>query len=194
MRSRIGQSLLMLALCASAADAQFLRPRYGAAIEYRGQIDASTDSTQRHGGLAIRLMMDGAWTPVMGWRVEGAYTQAQYSRKFIDGVAPINEYGYEIGGSVRAQGRVGKLWRPYAVAGPLISLRGSCSFDNAFDRGNVISCGDGNTIRFGWGAGAGVRYTGGIAGSDYTFETRVLGNLTSNGGGRSIAVAFGAGM
>jgi hypothetical protein len=193
MRNRIGQSLLLLAVCASAAHAQ-LRPRYGAAIEYRAQLNASSDSTKRHGGLAIRLMMDGAWTPVFGWRFEGAYTQAQYSRKYIDGTAPINEYGYEIGGSVRAQGRLAKLWRPYVVGGPVLSLRGSCSFDNAFDRGNVISCGDGNTIRFGWGAGAGVRYTGGIAGSDYMFETRVLGNLTSNGGGRSIAVAFGAGM
>ena len=193
MRNRIGQSLLLIAACASAASAQ-LRPRYGAAIEYRGQINASTDSTKRHGGLAIRLMIDGAWTPSIGWRVEGAYTQAQYNRKYVDGVAPINEYGYEIGGSLRALRRIGNLWRPYLVAGPLLSLRGSCSFDNAFDRGNVISCGDGNTIRVGWGAGAGIRYTGGIAGSDYMFEARMLGNLTSNGGGRSIAIAIGAGM
>ena len=160
MRSRIGQSLLLLTVCASAASAQ-LRPRYGGAVEYRAQLGAGTDSTKRHGGLAIRLMMDGAWTPTFGWRFEGAYTQAQYSRKYVDGTAPINEYGYEVGGSVRAQGRVAMLWRPYVVGGPLLSLRGSCSFDNAFDRGNVISCGDGNTIRVGWGAGAGIRYTGG---------------------------------
>jgi hypothetical protein len=184
----------MLAVCSADAHAQYRRVRYGVAIEYRGQLDAESDSTKRHGGLAIRLMMDGAWTPVMGWRVEGAYVQSQYNRTYVDGVAAINEYGYELAGSVRAQGRLGKLWRPYAVAGPVLSLRGSCSFDNAFDPGNVISCGDGNTIRFGWGAGVGVRYTGGIAGSDYTFETRMLGNLTSNGGGKSIAIAFGAGM
>jgi len=193
MRIRLVKPLVLIALAASTAQAQY-RPRYGVAVEFRSQIKTSTDSTNRHGGLAIRLMMDGAWTPDFGWCVEGAYMQAQYDRKYIDGTAPINEYGYEIGGSVRGVVHVGKLWRPYALAGPIISLRGSCSFDNAFDRGEVISCGDGNTIRFGWGAGVGVRYLGGVAGSDYTFETRMLGNLTSNGGGKSIAVALGFGM
>src|SRR5262249_46901336 len=126
--------------------------------------------------------------------VEAAYTQAQYNRKYVDGTAPISEYGYELAGSLRPVLRLSNLWRPYAVAGPIVSLRGSCSYDNAFDRGSVISCGDGNTIRIGWGAGAGIRYTGGIAGADYTFEVRMLGNLTSNGGGRSVAIGVGAGM
>lgn len=193
MRIGIGQSLLLLTVCAAPAWAQ-LRPKYGGAIEYRAQLNRGSDSTKRHGGLALRLMMDGAWTPTIGWRFEGAYTQAQYNRQYPDGVAPINEYGFEIGGAVRGTKRFNPLWRSYVMGGPLLSLRGSCSYDNAFDRGNVISCGDGNTIRVGWATGAGVRYSGGIAGWDYIFETRLLGNLTSNGGGRSLAIAFGAGV
>jgi hypothetical protein len=167
---------------------------YSLAIEGRTQIGVNADSTDHHNGLAIRLMADGAWTPIVGWRIEGAYTQADYNRRSDTIRVPINEFGVELGGSMRAVQRLSTKWRPYEVGGLLMSLRGSCNVSNSFDQTSTISCGDGRTIRFGWNAGAGVRYRGGLAGWDWFFETRLLNNLTSNGGGKSLAFAFGAGF
>ena len=194
MRVRNGSLMLGFLACTGAAAAQTARPQYSAAIEFRGQVVTLGDSTVRKGGLAIRLLADGVWTRNTGWRIEGAYTQAQYNRKDPLGNTPINEYGLEIGGSVRAFTKVSGKWQPYLVGGSLLSLRGSCNVDNAFTQSDVISCGDGQTIRVGWVGGAGLRYKGGLAGWDFFLESRLLNNLTSNGGGRSLAIAFGAGV
>ena len=59
-RMKFGSVVLALGLCAMSLGAQG-RPTYGAAIEARASIGQDADSTKRHGGLAIRMMADGAW-------------------------------------------------------------------------------------------------------------------------------------
>ena len=194
MKVRSGTITFLMCVSAVALGAQRTpRPQYNFAVELRSQVGTPADSTTRRSAFAIRIFADGELSNVFGWRVEGAYTQADYNRIAPAGTVPINEFGVELGTSLRAVSRVGR-WRPYLVGGPIMSFRGSCNINSAFDQQNVISCGDGQTIRFGWNGGLGARYTSGLAGWDWFLETRMLGNLTSNGGGKSIAIEFGAGV
>ncbi|HKS04782.1 MAG TPA: hypothetical protein VJR92_00590 [Gemmatimonadaceae bacterium] len=179
----------------AAAQRARSRPQFGGAIEWRSQIGTIPDSTDRRTGLAVRIIADGRWKPYVGWRFEGAYIQAQYDRAGAAGTTfGVNEDGYELGGFLRTTrpDSSSAKWIPYAIGGPILSLRGACSLDNGFGSDNEIRCTDANTVRFGWAAGAGIRMRGGLGGWDWFLEGRLLGNVTSASGGKLVALAFGA--
>ena len=196
MRFRCCLGLLCGAALASGASAQQkkTRPQFGGAVEWRTQVGTVADSADRRTGLALRFVADGGWMPYLGWRAEGAYIQAQYERRIEGGTVPLNESGYEIAGFVRAGRLTAGKWVPYAMGGSILSLRGTCSLDNGFSYDSEVRCEDATTIRVGWGAGAGVRYRGGMAGWDFFMETRFISGVTSASGGKLFAISFGAGM
>jgi hypothetical protein len=170
------------------------RPTFLGAIEWRTQVGSVPDSLDRRTALALRLMADGTLARYAGWRAEGGYIQSRYERRADSVVVPISESGYEVGGYLRLGQQAGRKWLPYVLGGAVVSLRGSCNLDDGFNYDNPVRCGDATTIRLGWGAGAGVRMTGGLAGWDWFAEARVLNNVTSASGGRLFTIGFGAGM
>jgi hypothetical protein len=165
--------------------------QYGAAVEWRSQIGSTSETSDRRSGLALRLM--GTWVlrPGTDGRVEGAWSQMQYDRRDEFGAIPITESGLEVGGLLRqGLGALGSV-RPYALLGAIASLRMSCGVDSAFDLGSVVACEGSDQFLLGWGAGLGARREF-IGGWDWFLEARVLGNVTSAGGGRLIAIGVGA--
>ena len=67
----------------------------------------------------------------------------------------------------------------------------ACEVDSAFDLGSVVACEGSDQFLLGWGAGLGASREF-IGGWDWFLEARVLGNVTSAGGGRLLTVAIGA--
>lgn len=196
MTSRHMLALGAALFCAAVtvAGAQRSRPSFAGAVEFRSAVGTNpADSTTGRSGLALRVLVDGAFTPIFGWRIEGAYTQANYKARLDGSSTPIAEAGLEGGGYLRFTPPVRTAWHPYAVAGSVISARGDCSVDNPFEATSQVNCGTGQAVRVGWGAGVGARARG-LAGWDWMFEVRMLGNTTSGGTGRMVTFAFGAGM
>ena len=187
-----------IALTAAGAAAQpaKTRPQFGGAIEYRAQIGSIPDSLDRRTGLALRVVADGNWKPYLGWRFEGAFVQAHYDRTTSTGTFAVNEDGYELAGFLRTTrpNTPTTKWVPYAVGGPILSLRGACSLDNGFGSSSEIRCADATTVRLGWAAGGGIRMRSGLGGWDWFVESRIVGGVTSVNGGKLFAIAFGAGI
>lgn len=188
MRPRL---TLLVAFACLATPSLAQTGQYGAAVEWRGQIGSTSETADRRSGLALRLMGNWVLRPGTDGRVEGTWSQMQYDRRDEIGAIPIAESGLEVGGLLRQRLGTIERARPYALAGVIASLRMSCEVDSAFDLGSVVACEGSDQFLLGWGAGLGASREF-IGGWDWFLEARVLGNVTSAGGGRLVAVAIGA--
>jgi hypothetical protein len=186
--------LLAAAALAGVAQAQRSRAELGIAVDWRGQMGAVEDSSDRRRGLSVRIQADIPWLRHASFRLEGSWVQVQYSRYDAIGAIPINETSYEVGGFVRGYRARTGLVRPYVLAGGVASYRASCEFDNPFGSSGFVSCGGGDDFLMGWGAGVGVKLVEWVGGWNWFAETRVLTNTTAAGGGNLLTISIGAGM
>lgn len=186
--------VIAIAIAAADAPAQRARAELGIGVDWRAQMGAVEDSSDRRRGLSVRLQADIPWFRYATLRVEGSWVQIQYDRYDALGPVPINETSYEVGGFVRGfRARTG-LARPYVLAGGVVSYRASCEFDNPFGSSGFVSCGGGDDFLIGWGGGVGVKLVEWVGGWNWFAETRVLTKTTAAGGGNLLLISIGAGM